>query len=311
MSISAWSARSGTFSVNDLPEALEQPMTTTNRLAAEPTAVGASERRPVPRKRRESGLTNTRLWLWRIFLVVAFVVCWELASGRIVSELMVSRPTAVAERLWTWITDGTLGEHILVTAQATGLGFALGAGAGMLVGYITASFRRFGDVVEPAMTALYTMPRLALAPLFILWFGLGMQFRVIFASVIVFFLVYFNTHFGVKDVKGELIAAVRLMGASRREVAIKVVIPSALVWVAAGFKLSVPYALIGVVVGEMLASDQGLGYLLQRSANQFNASGTFATIITLLVIALLLDFILTRLTGRFLGWRSKGALNPL
>lgn len=286
-------------------------MTTTDRPATAQSAVSEPEQPTAPRKRRVSGLTNTQLWLWRIFLVIAFVVCWELASGRILSELMVSRPTEVADRLWGWISDGTLTEHILVTAQATGLGFALGAGSGILIGYITATFRRFGDVVEPAMTALYTMPRLALAPLFILWFGLGMQFRVIFASVIVFFLVYFNTHFGVKDVKSELIATVRLMGASRREVATKVVIPSALVWVAAGFKLSVPYALIGVVVGEMLASDQGLGYLLQRSANQFNASGTFATIITLLVIALLLDFILSRLTGRFLGWRSKGALNTL
>ncbi|HEY8473747.1 MAG TPA: ABC transporter permease [Natronosporangium sp.] len=286
-------------------------MTTTDRIATAPNQVSATGPERAPRKRRESGLTITQLWLWRILLAVSFLVAWELASGRVVSELMVSRPTAVAERLWIWITDGTLAEHILVTAQATGLGFLLGAGSGMLAGYITATFRKFGDVVEPAMTALYTMPRLALAPLFILWFGLGIQFRVIFASVIVFFLVYFNTHFGVKDVKSELIATVRLMGANRFAVATKVVIPSALVWVAAGFKLSVPYALIGVVVGEMLASDQGLGYLLQRSANQFNAASTFATIVTLLVIAVLLDFILSRLTGRFLGWRTKGALNPL
>jgi NitT/TauT family transport system permease protein len=285
-------------------------MTTTDRLPAGPTGVGAPEAAEKPKRRRESGLTHTQVWVWRVVLLALFLLGWQLASGRVLSELMVSRPTEVADRLWRWISDGTLAEHMLVTAQATGLGFALGAGAAIVIGYITATFRRLGDVVEPAMTALYTMPRLALAPLFILWFGLGMQFRVIFASVIVFFLVYFNTHFGVKDVKSELIAAVRLMGASRREVATKVVIPSALVWVAAGFKLSVPYALIGVVVGEMLASDQGLGYLLQRSANQFNAAGTFATIITLLVIALLLDFVLTRLTGRFLSWRTRGALNP-
>lgn len=282
-------------------------MTTIDRLDTATSTV-PGPRRPA-RKRRESGLTSPQLWGWRLLLLVGVLVAWELASGRIVSELMLSRPSAIAEMLWTWLTNGTLVRNLNVTAQATALGFALGAAAGILVGYITATFRRLGDVVEPAMTALYTMPRLALAPLFILWFGLGLQFRVIFAATIVFFLVYFNTHFGVKDVKGELIAAVRLMGASRREVAFKVVIPSALVWVVAGFKLSVPYALIGVVVGEMLASDRGLGYLLQQSANQFNAAGTFAAIVALLVIALLLDFILTRLTARFLRWRAAGELN--
>ena len=139
-----------------------------------------------------------------------------------------------------------------------------------------------------------------------MWFGLGMEFRVVFAATIVFFLVYYNTYFGVREVSNELLAAVRIMGANRAQLAIRVVIPSALVWVTAGLKISVPYALVGVVVAEMLASDEGVGFLLAKSASQFSTYGTFAAIGALLVMALVLDWLLEVLTRRALRWKTAG-----
>jgi NitT/TauT family transport system permease protein len=255
------------------------------------------------RKRNHQAL---RTLLWQVVLLVGFLLLWEFASDRWIAGLLVSRPSAIAQMMWRWTTNGTYFNNIRVTLEAMLEGFILGAALGMAAGYITGSSRRLSDILSPFMTGLYTLPKLALAPLFLLWFGLGIQFRVVFSATLVFFFVYYNTYFGVREVSNELIAAVRVMGADRWQVAEKVIIPSALVWVAAGLKISLPYALVGVVVAEMVASDQGLGFLLATSANQFSAAGTFAAVFALLVIALVVDRLVGLITERALRWKSAG-----
>ena len=242
--------------------------------------------------------------LWQVALVSAFLLLWEYAADRWVSSLMVSRPSAIGKNIWKWTADGTYLKNIWVTLYAMMAGFLLGAVLGTLIGFITGTWRRLGDILEPIFTAFYTMPRLALAPLFLLWFGLGIQFRIVFAATIIFFLIYFNTFYGVREVSRELLDAVRIMGANRLQLALRVTFPSALVWVAAGLKISVPYALVGVVVAEMLASDEGLGYLLQRSATQFSSSGVFASIAALLVISLVISRIVSAITAGALRWKT-------
>lgn len=259
---------------------------------------------PVRKSARQIRLENLA---WQIGIAVAFFALWEYASERWVSALLVSKPSRIAQTMWEWTVDGTYIKNIWVTLKATLMGFGAGAIGGMILGYITATWRRVGEVLEPFVTALYTLPRLALAPLFLMWFGLGMEFRVVFAATIVFFLVYYNTYYGVREVSNELLAAVRIMGANRMQLALRVVIPSALVWVTAGLKISVPYALVGVVVAEMLAADEGVGYLLATSASQFSTYGTFAAIAALLVMALAIDWVLTVLTQRALRWRTAGS----
>jgi NitT/TauT family transport system permease protein len=258
---------------------------------------------PVRKSRQQIRLENLA---WQIGIGVVFLILWEYASDRWISALLVSKPTRIAQTMWEWTVDGTYIKNIWVTLKATLMGFGAGAIGGMILGYITATWRRVGEVLEPYVTALYTLPRLALAPLFLMWFGLGMEFRVVFAATIVFFLVYYNTYFGVREVSNELLAAVRIMGANRLQLALRVVIPSALVWVTAGLKISVPYALVGVVVAEMLASDEGVGFLLAKSASQFSTYGSFAAIAALLVMALATDWLLTILTRRALRWKSAG-----
>ena len=256
-------------------------------------------------KQRRNKLVTT---IWQLILIVALLALWEYASDRWVPALFVSKPSIIGATIWKWLRDGTYADNLWVTIEATLMGFITGAVTGMLAGYATGAWRRLGDILAPLITAFYTLPRLALAPLFLLWFGIGIgiEFRVVFAGTIVFFLVYYNTFFGVRDVSAELIAAVRIMGANRYQLATRVILPAALVWVAAGLKISVPYALVGVVVAEMLASNSGLGFLLASSASQFSASGTFAAIAGLLVIALVNDWLLTLLTRRALRWKTLG-----
>jgi len=240
----------------------------------------------------------------QLLLLGAFLALWEYASGRWVEKILVSSPSDIWLVIVRWIGDGTYLTNLSVTLEATLGGFALGAGLGMAVGFATGLWKRLGEVLQPILMALYTLPRLALAPLFLMWFGLGMEFRVVFAATIVFFLVYYNTFFGVREVSRDLINAVRIMGAGRFQVLVRVIAPSALVWVAAGLKISVPYALVGVVVAEMIAGNSGMGYLLSRAAGQFSAAQSFAAIFGLLIMALILDWLITLLSARALRWKA-------
>lgn len=268
--------------------------------------------RPAPRRKPPARISparrRTENLVIQILLLVGFLALWEYSSDRWVPKLMVSKPSDIGRTIVQWSRDGTYALNLWVTIKATVVGFALGATFGMGLGFVTGAWRRLGEILQPVVTAFYTLPRLALAPLFLLWFGLGIQFRIMFSATIVFFLVYYNTYFGVREVSRELIAAVRIMGANHLQVAWRVIIPSALVWVAAGLKISVPYALVGVVVAEMLASDEGMGYLLARGASQFSSAQSFAAIFGLLVVALVVDWLVTAATDRALRW--KRAADP-
>lgn len=242
----------------------------------------------------------------QILLLGGFLVLWEIAADRWVPKIMISQPSDIWTVILRWAGDGTYRTNLSVTLEATLGGFALGAVLGMAVGFATGLWRRLGEVMQPILMALYTLPRLALAPLFLMWFGLGMEFRIVFAATIVFFLVYYNTFFGVREVSRDLVNAVRIMGAGRFQVLVRVIVPSALVWVAAGLKISVPYALVGVVVAEMVAGNSGMGFLLSRAASQFSAAQSFAAIFGLLVMALIMDWAITLLSARALRWKAAG-----
>lgn len=280
-----------------------------------PASEGAAARRAVGASRQSVAVEDSTDWFsgWRLMLLrlavlVVSLVAWDVASGWLVRPVLVSSPPEVAETLWRWVEEGTLWEHLWATAQAVVAGFFLGAASGVVAGYLLGTFVRVGKVLSPFVTALYTLPRLALAPLFILWFGLGLQFKVMFSAVIVFFLVFFTTRQGVEEVPRDLVNSVRIMGGKRRDIAVRVVLPSALIWVATGLKISVPYALVGVVVGEMLVGNTGLGFLLAQSANRFDPAGLFAAIVVLLCIAIIVDSALNRLTSRFLRWKTMSSV---
>lgn len=243
------------------------------------------------------------VWALRALLLGTFLIVWELASGTVVDSTFISKPTEIAERLIQWIQDGTLLIHTWITVQEILLGFFIGAFVGAVVGYILASINLLYQVLDPFMLALYSIPKVALAPLFIVWFGIGIEMKVLLAAVSVFFLVFLNTAAGVREVDKGLIDAVRLMGGSRWDIVRKVVLPASMSGLLTGLKVAIPYALIGAVIGELVASNQGLGYLINSAAAQFDTAGVFATIVVLTIVAAVLNLGVTTLGRHVNKWK--------
>lgn len=244
------------------------------------------------------------LFLSRLLVLAVALAAWELFSDTVIDSFYISSPSQVGPMLWTWITDGTLWYHARSTLWSAAVGFAVGGALAVVTGYAFAQWKLVANVLEPFITAIYGIPKIALIPLLIVWFGLGFQLQVTCVAIVTFFLMFYNTFFGIREVNQALIDQMRIMGANRWNVAVKAKLPSALVWVVAGLKVTVPQALIAVVVAEMLASNQGLGYLLTRSANQFNTTGVFAAIIVLVAVSFTVDRIVSRLTRRAMQWKE-------
>jgi NitT/TauT family transport system permease protein len=247
--------------------------------------------------------TTTTVWLVRVGLVAVLLALWEIAADRWVDITFISRPSDIVGRLGDWIEDGTLWTNTWITVQEIVYGFLLGAVAGIVVGFVLASLNFLYRVLDPFMMALYAIPKVALAPLFIVWFGIGMHMKVLLAAATVFFLVFLNTAAGVREVDRGLVDAVRLMGGNRWHVIRKVVLPSSMTGVLTGLKVAVPYALIGAVIGELVASNKGLGYLINDAAAQFDTAGVFATLVVLSVIAGVLNVVVNLIGKRVNRWK--------
>jgi sulfonate transport system permease protein len=242
----------------------------------------------------------------QVVLGVVILLAWQGASGRLVDDFFISNPVEVAERLWQWVADGSLFLHIWATVYETLMGFIIGAVGGVVLGIWLGVAPFTNRLLSPYLNALNALPKVALAPLFVLWFGLGIASKIALAAVLVLFLVFLNTYAGVREVDQDLIDGARLMRATRAQLITKVIIPSAMSWVFAGLKISVPYALIGAVLGEMIASNRGLGYLVQFSGSQFDSAGVFAVLIVIALLAVALNFLVELVQHRMQLWRIVG-----
>ncbi|HWV51031.1 ABC transporter permease [Pseudorhodoplanes sp.] len=262
-----------------------------------------------PAVRRASARSiNTRYWLrlsaTRLAVLVVTLGLWELASGRLIEPFWVSSPAAIIGRLLSWLPTETFWLHLQVTLVETVAGFIAGTLCGVLLGLVLGMNRYIAEVLDPFIVALYSLPKVALAPLFILWFGIGIFSKIVLVSFGVFFLMFYNTFSGVTSVDRDLVDSLRLMGAKRWQIAKTVIMPATMVWIFTGMKVSVPYALIGAVVGEMLASNRGIGYLVQSSAGQYDTTGVFAALTVLMVISVSIQSFLKYSESVFLHWRE-------
>ena len=243
------------------------------------------------------------VWILRLAVLVAALIAWQLLSGPVLDPLFVSSPAGILHRLSQWGADGTLWENTWITIREIVLGFLLGAICGAVLAYLIAPIRIVWAVLDPFLMAMYSIPKVALAPLFIVWFGIGTQMKVLLAAVSVFFLVFLNTAAGVRDVDRGLIDAVRLMGGSRRDIAIKVVLPASMTGLLTGLHVAIPYALIGAVIGELVASNRGLGYLISDASARFDTDGVFATLVVLSAFAAILNLVVNLLGARANRWK--------
>ena len=244
------------------------------------------------------------LFIQRAVFATAVLVLWHLSSGVIVSEFFISSPVAVLSKLITWIMNGTLLFHTYHTVVVAVVGFLCGAVVGMSFGILLGRMQKLSDLLDPFILGFYSLPKVALAPLFVLWFGIGMSMKIILVAVIVFFLVFLNTYTGVRNVSRDQITILRLMDANERHILFKVILPSAFSWVFAGLRLSVPYALIGAIVGEMIASNRGLGYLLADASGQFDTGGVFAALIACVVLGIALNGAVRLGERKLMPWKA-------
>lgn len=247
---------------------------------------------------------NRNIIIIRIALVVMVLLLWQFSSGRLVNPLFISSPPYVAERFWNFVVSGKLLFHASYTAFHAVAGFLVGAFFGTLTGIILGRWNFLAVVLDPFLMGFYSLPKIALAPLFILWFGIGTEMKVLFVATVVFLLVFLNTYSGVRQVSREQVTILRLMRASERQILTKVVLPSAITWMFTGLRLSVPYALIGAIMGEMLASNRGLGYLLADSSAQFDTAGAFAGLVAIIAMGVLFNAAVRLAERKVMPWKE-------
>jgi NitT/TauT family transport system permease protein len=249
--------------------------------------------------------SRLQMALYRLLLAAAIVTAWQLASGPLVPEFFISKPTAILEALRRQIATGNLFFHMGITATEAFAGFTIGALAGVTAGVVLGRIPFLSDLLQPFILAFYSLPKIALAPLFILWIGIGIWMKIVLTATVVFFLVFLNTFTGVRSVSRELVAILKLMGASERHVLFKVVLPSAVAWVFAGLRISVPYALIGAIVGELIAANRGLGFVLANATGQFDTAGVFAALLVIMAMAFVLNTLVRLAEARLMPWKTS------
>jgi NitT/TauT family transport system permease protein len=243
------------------------------------------------------------IFLGRIAILATILIGWQLASGPLIDPFFVSSPAEIGKRFADLVSSGRLFSHGWITVVETLVGFFFGACAGITVGLVLGRNELLAKLLDPILIAIYSLPKIALAPLFIMWFGIGIEMKIILTATIVFFLVFLNTYSGVRAVEREQLEILRLMGAREHHLITQVVLPSAIQWVFTGLKLSVPYALIGAIVGEIMAANRGLGYLLQDAAGQLDTAGVFAALIAIIALALLLQAAVRKLEQVLMPWK--------
>ncbi|MDT0462158.1 ABC transporter permease [Streptomyces gibsoniae] len=248
--------------------------------------------------------------LARVLLLVAVLGLWEvLARTEVIDPFNFSMPSKIWDQIYTWITHGTalgsLGEQIWVTLQEALLGWIIGVVAGVLCGIALGRIAFLADVLGPYIKVLNSIPRIVLAPIFVIWFGLGPSSKVASAVVLVFFPVFFNAFQGAREVDRNLVANARILGASDRRVTLQVVIPSATSWIFTSLHVSFGFALIGAIVGEYIGATKGVGLLVAQSQGTFNAAGVYAAMVILAVVALVAEGLLTFAERRIFRWKPS------
>ncbi|MGE5242611.1 MAG: ABC transporter permease [Betaproteobacteria bacterium] len=247
----------------------------------------------------------TRVYIWRVALAAAVLAAWEAgARAGWIDPFFVSRPSAIAARIVTWAGRGALWSDLGVTLEEAFLGLVIGGALGIGCGFALGRSPMAARVFDPYITMLNAVPRVVLAPLFLLWFGLGIWSKVALAVTLVFFVMFFNTYRGVRDVDRVLVDNARMLGASERQLVRHVLVPSALTWIFSSLHTSLGFAMVGAVVGEYLGSAHGLGYVISQAEGTFDTTGVFAGMTVLGLVVVTVGAGVTRLERWLLRWKT-------
>ena len=247
----------------------------------------------------------------QVLVAVVIVVLWHLASTTTLFgnpktvAFFFGDPVSVMRRIGEWVFEGSIWYHLWITLSESILAFLLGAAGGVLFGFWFARKPLLAAVFDPYVKAANALPRVVLAPIFALWFGLGIWSKVALGITLVFFIVFFNVYQGVKEVSPTVLSNARMLGMNERQLLRHVYLPSALSWMFSSLHTSVGFAVVGAVVGEYLGSAAGLGYLIQQAEGVFDVTGVFAGMFVLMAFVLLVDWLVGLVEKRLLAWRGR------
>lgn len=257
--------------------------------------------------RLHEGPAANQVWTYRVALLLITCAVWEsLHRFGIVSDFWISSPSLVLIAFYKSLAAGKLIINVVSSLYEALIAFVLASGLGIVCGLLLARSPLWDEVLWPFVTAINTIPRVALAPLIIVWFGIGITAKVVTAMTLVFFILLVNTASGAKNVDPDLIIITRLMGAGNRELLRKVILPSALPWIFAALNLGLTYSLLGVVVAEILSSNRGIGFMIANSAGNFDTTGVFVGLLALAVVTWALSSLMRLVEARLLKWKPAG-----
>jgi NitT/TauT family transport system permease protein len=243
--------------------------------------------------------------LVRVVIVGGFLLLWEIASGRWIEPFLISSPSRIFSSLATHFQSGDLLQHSWVTFQEIAIGFPIGAFVGIALGYWFGRSRFLAEIFEPIIIAINGIPRTALAPLFIVWLGIGIWSKVGVVFLLVFFLNFFNTYAGMRQMDMEYVDLARLMGVRGWKLTFRVILPAISPYIFTGIRTSIPFSVIGAIVGEFIAATEGLGFFIRMSAGIFRTADVFVGIIVLMIMVIVMDKVAGLVERRALRWQVQ------
>jgi ABC-type nitrate/sulfonate/bicarbonate transport system, permease component len=280
-------------------------MVATRPLETAPEQSEADIQHAASRARRTRAL---RVWAGRIILPILVVGGWQVCTATgVVDKFFYGQPSMIWQSLLDLFTKGTpfgsIYFNVWVTIKEAIFGFGLGTVSGVIFGLLLGQNRVLSDICSPYIKALNSVPRIILGSIFVVAFGLGILPKVLLAAVLVFFIVFFNAFQGVREVDQNLIANVRVLGASPLQVARHVTIPSALTWIIASLHTAFGFAIIGALVGEVLGSQAGVGLIIVQAQGHFDPNTVFACMLLMAAVTLVAESLIALLEKRVLSWR--------
>ena len=254
-----------------------------------------------------AGLAHkTKIRLFQLAVVVVLFGSWEgFGRAGVVDPFYFSMPSAIVARIWEWFTAGDIYTHLAITLAETILSFGIGTLIGISLGLWLGLSKLAAEVLDPFIKIVNAIPRILLAPIFVMWFGLGLTSKVALGATMVLFITFFNTYQGVREVNPVILANARLLKASRLSLLRHVYVPSATSWILSSLRASVGMAVMGAIVAEYLGSSAGLGHLIAQAEGVFDATGVFSGIVVLSAFVIALDRSVDALEGKLLVWRPK------
>jgi NitT/TauT family transport system permease protein len=241
----------------------------------------------------------------RVAIIGGFLLLWEIASGRWIEPFLISSPSRIFSSMISGFHSGDLLQHTWVTFLEIAIGYPLGAVSGIALGYCFGRSRLLAEVFEPIIIALNGIPRTAVAPLFIVWLGIGLWSKVGVVFLLTFFLNFFNTYTGMRQMDREYIDLANLMGVKGWKLSYKVIFPAISPYVFTGIRTSIPFAVIGAIVGEFIAATEGIGFFIRMSAGIFRTADVFVGIIVLMIMVIIMDRVAELIERRALRWQTQ------